>query len=214
MNGGVTVDQKQIEIAGQHLKTSVWDAAKWLNKPSLSQSCADQSLEIFTDLQTDFWRETHYGFIRDSGHFLGFETIGDFTAQVRVNADFSELYDQAGIMVRLNEETWVKAGIEYNDGVPMISSVLTQGASDWAPSYFPGDPTDFWLRVTVSDGVLRLQYSTDEVTWPLLRLAPFPRATSYTVGPMCCTPERQGLRVKFSEWLLSAPIKRDLHDLR
>jgi len=214
INGGVSlVDKEQIERAGQNGEASIWQAAKWLNKPSVSQSFADQSLEIITDAKTDFWRTTHYGFIRDSGHFLGFETTGDFTAQVRVNADFRELYDQAGIMVRLNEETWLKAGIEYNDGMPMISSVLTQGTSDWAPCSFSGDPGDFWLRVTVSDGVLRLQYSTDGVTWPLLRLAPFPAAESYTVGPMCCTPERQGLRVKFSEWSLSQPLGRDLHDL-
>lgn len=209
----MAVDKKQIEVVGQNVEMSVWQAAEWLNKPSLCQVFADRSLEIFTDFQTDFWRETHYGFIRDSGHFLGFETTGSFTAQVRINADFRELYDQAGIMVRLNEQTWLKAGIEYNDGMPMISSVLTQGTSDWAPSYFPGDPTDFWLRVTVSAGVLRLQYSTDGLTWPLLRLAPFPDASSYRVGPMCCTPERQGLRVRFSEWFLSEPLGRDLHDL-
>ncbi len=144
------------------------------------------------------------------------ETDGDFTAQVRVNADFRELYDQAGMMVRLDEKTWVKAGIEgieFNDGNPMISSVLTQGKSDWSPALFVGDPADFWLRVTVSEGVLRLQYSTDGLSWPLLRLAPFPQAKSYQVGPMCCTPEREGLKVKFSEWSLTRPLGRDLHDL-
>lgn len=214
MNGGVSlVDKKQIEMASQSDEASMWQAAKWLNRPSRCQISTGHRLEVFTDLQTDFWRETHYGFIRDSGHFLGFEITGGFTAQVRVNADFRELYDQAGIMVRLDEETWLKAGIEYNDGMPMISSVLTRGTSDWAPSRFPGDPTDFWLRVTVSGGVLRLQYSTDGLTWPLLRLAPFPEADRYAVGPMCCTPERQGLGVQFSEWSLSPPLGRDLHDL-
>ncbi|MBB6286235.1 regulation of enolase protein 1 (concanavalin A-like superfamily) [Pseudomonas sp. BIGb0381] len=207
------MDRKQTVEVSQDIEASVWRTANWLNKPSLYQTFTDGSLEMVTDSHTDFWRETHYGFIRDSGHFLGFATLGSFTAQVRINADFRELYDQAGIMVRLNEETWLKAGIEFNDGMPMISSVLTQGTSDWAPSCFSGDPTDFWLRVTVSDGVLRLQYSMDGITWPLLRLAPFPKAERYMVGPMCCTPERQGLRVKFSEWSLSQPLGRDLHDL-
>lgn len=207
------MDKKQVEVGSQNAEASIWQTAEWLNKPSHCQSIAEHALEIVTDFQTDFWRETHYGFIRDSGHFLGFETTGGFTAQVRVNADFRELYDQAGIMVRLNEETWLKAGIEYNDGMPMISSVLTRGTSDWAPCSFSGDPTDFWLRVTVSDGVLRLQYSADGMTWPLLRLAPFPDADRYTVGPMCCTPERQGLKVRFSEWSLTPPLGRDLHDL-
>ncbi len=207
------MDRKQNAEVSQDSEASIWRTADWLNTPRSCQAFSDGTLEVVTDSQTDFWRKTHYGFIRDSGHFLGFATSASFTAQVRVNADFRELYDQAGIMVRLNEETWLKAGIEYNDGMPMISSVLTHGTSDWAPSCFSGDPTDFWLRVTVSDGVLRLQYSTDGMTWPLLRLAPFPAAQSYTVGPTCCTPQRQGLRVRFSEWSLSQPLGRDLHDL-
>lgn len=206
-------DKTRTDAVTQCSGGSGWAAAKWLNEPSTHRVLADNSLEIVTSDQTDFWRETHYGFTRDSGHFLGFDSTGGFTAQVRVNADFRELYDQAGIMVRLDEQTWIKAGIEFNDGNPMISSVLTQGRSDWTPGNFSGDPRYFWLRVTVANGVLRLQYSTDGVIWPLLRLAPFPEAESYQVGPTCCTPQRQGLQVRFSEWSLSSPLDRELHDL-
>lgn len=192
---------------------SIWEAAEWLNEPGFHRVLEDQSLEVVTDDKTDFWRETYYGFVRDSGHFLGFTATGGFTAQVRVNADFRELYDQAGIMVRIDEQTWVKAGIEFNDGNAMISSVITQSQSDWAPGFFSGDPRDFWLRVTVANGVLRVQYSTDGMSWPLLRLAPFPKADSYQVGPICCTPQRQGLKVRFSDWSLIRPLERELHDL-
>lgn len=197
----------------QHPGASVWGAFVWLNEPEHCIVHPDGALEVTTGMQTDFWRETHYGFVRDSGHFLGVKVTGGFTAQVRINADFRELYDQAGLMVRLDERTWIKAGIEFNDGDPMISSVLTEGRSDWAPGSFSGDPRDFWLRVTVADGVLRLQYSTDGVKWPLLRLAPFPVADAYEVGPFCCTPQRQGLQVRFSEWTLNPALERELHDL-
>jgi regulation of enolase protein 1 (concanavalin A-like superfamily) len=197
----------------QHAEASVWGAFVWLNEPEHCIVHPDGSLEVSTGMQTDFWRETHYGFVRDSGHFFGVKAAGGFTAQVRINADFRELYDQAGLMVRLDERTWIKAGIEFNDGDPMISSVLTQGRSDWAPGSFNGDPHDFWLRITVADGVLRLQYSSDGVKWPLLRLAPFPVADAYEVGPFCCTPQREGLQVRFSEWTLSPALERELHDL-
>jgi regulation of enolase protein 1 (concanavalin A-like superfamily) len=197
----------------QHAGASVWGAFVWLNEPEHCIVHPDGSLEVTTGMQTDFWRETHYGFVRDNGHFLGVKVTGGFTAQVRINADFRELYDQAGLMVRLDERTWIKAGIEFNDGDPMISSVLTEDRSDWAPGSFSGDPRDFWLRATVADGVLRLQYSTDGVKWPLLRLAPFPVADAYEVGPFCCTPQREGLQVRFSEWTLSPALERELHDL-
>lgn len=202
-----------VDDVNQNFAESIWGAAEWVNAPGFCRVLADQSLEVVTDDQTDFWRETYYGFVRDSGHFLGFTAEGGFTAQVRVNADFRELYDQAGIMVRIDEQTWVKAGIEFNDGNAMISSVITRGQSDWAPGFFSGDPRDFWLRMTVAKGVIRVQYSSDGLSWPLLRLAPFPEADTYQVGPICCTPQRQGLQVRFSEWSLIGPLERALHDL-
>ena len=166
-----------------------------------------------TDAATDFWRETHYGFTRDNGHFFGCDAEGAFTAQLRVRARYDALYDQAGIMVRLDETTWIKAGIEQSDGQAMLSSVLTVGRSDWATGRFDGDPSDFWMRATVSDGVIRLQVSPDGRTWPLARLAPFPKAASYRVGPMCCTPERAGLEAEFSAFDVTPPLGKELHDL-
>jgi regulation of enolase protein 1 (concanavalin A-like superfamily) len=208
MSDEILADDANLDIA-----ESVWGVAEWINEPGFYRVLPDHALQVVTDDQTDFWRETYYGFVRDSGHFLGFTVKGGFTAQVRVNADFYELYDQAGIMVRIDEKTWVKAGIEFNDGNPMISSVITRGQSDWAPGFFSGDSRDFWLRVTVAKGSLRLQYSTDGKSWPLLRLAPFPKADTYQVGPICCTPQRKGLQVRFSDWSLTEPLGRELHDL-
>ena len=184
----------------------------WLNEPALWGVDGD-ALTVTTDRSTDFWRETHYGFTRDTGHFFGFETAGGFTAEMRIQAQYRELYDQAGVMVRLSDDTWIKAGIELSDGKPMASSVLTLGKSDWATSAYLGDAADFRMRVTVNSGVLRLQLSSDGKLWPLVRLSPFPVAKSYRVGPMCCTPERAGLTVVFSEFRVTEPTQKDLHDL-
>jgi uncharacterized protein len=189
-----------------------WRNGLWLNEPS-EWSERDGVLEVTTDGGTDFWRETHYGFTRHSGHFLGIETEGDFTVQLRVQAKYEALYDQAGLMVRIDDAHWVKAGIEFSDGRAMIGSVLTNERSDWATAPYQHDARDFWMRATVSQGVLRLQVSSDGQTWALTRLAPFPRAASYRVGAMCCTPERAGLKARFSSLRLTAPLGRDLHDL-
>lgn len=185
---------------------------RWLNEPTKAD-LSDTELSVTTDANTDFWRETHYGFVRDSGHFYAFQAESDFTAQVRVQAHFEHLYDQAGLMVRLDERRWVKTGIEFSDGYGLLGSVLTDGASDWATGRYGGDPSDFWIRVTVQNGVLRIQASADAKTWPLVRLCPFPEAQHYLVGPMCCTPERAGLEVRFSEWQLGRALGKDLHDL-
>ena len=184
----------------------------WLNEPKRWTVHGD-SLQIATDEATDFWRETHYDFIRDSGHFLGFPTPEAFTAELRVQSDFQSLYDQAGIMVRIDAHHWVKAGIEFSDGRAMLASVLTDGRSDWATAPYEHDAGDFWMRATVANGVLRLQASADGKLWPLMRLAPFAKANSYLVGPMACTPERAGLKVTFSMFRLTPPLGKDLHDL-
>jgi hypothetical protein len=184
----------------------------WLNEPERWSAQGD-SLQIATNKATDFWRETHYGFSRDSGHFLGFPTAEAFTAELRVHGDFQALYDQAGIMVRVDAQRWVKAGIEFSDGRAMLASVLTNGRSDWATAPYEHDAGDFWVRATVANDVLRLQASADGKLWPLMRLAPFAKANSYFVGPMACTPERAGLKVVFSTFRLTPPLGKDLHDL-
>ncbi len=190
-----------------------WKQGQWLNEPKSHRSVDGNVLEVVTDKGTDFWRETHYGFTRDSGHFLGIAAPAAFTCQLRVRAKFEQLYDQAGLMIRVNERQWVKAGIELSDGRAMLSSVLTDGKSDWATGPYEADPSDFWIRATVDKGVLRLQASKDGNYWPLVRLCPFPVAARYLVGPMTCTPEREGLKVHFSDWMLGPVLDKDLHDL-
>ena len=171
----------------------------WHNEPR-EWSVNEAELTVRSDEKTDFWRDTYYGFTRDSGHFFGQQWEGDFTASVRVQGRYQELYDQAGIMVRIDERKWIKAGIELSDGAACLGSVLTVNQSDWSTSIYASDPSDFYLRVTVQAGVLRLQSSTDGHRWPLLRLCPFPTAPTYFVGPMLCTPERSGLDVTFSKF--------------
>ena len=184
----------------------------WLNPPE-NWSADGAQLRVTTNEKTDFWRKTSYGFIRDSGHFFGTEVDGDFTAQLHVAAQYSALYDQAGMMVRVDAQNWIKCGVEFSDGQLLLSSVLTLDKSDWAVSTAPAMPDGFWLRVTVAQGVIRVQYSTDGQRWPLLRLAPFPTASRYLVGPMCCTPERAGLEVVFSRFSIAPAQQKDLHDL-
>ncbi len=55
---------------------------RWFNEPTWTTQA--QILQITTTNQTDFWRQTHYGFTRDSGHFLSTPDRQEFTARVQV----------------------------------------------------------------------------------------------------------------------------------
>ena len=173
----------------------------------------DGTLTVITGEKTDFWRTTAYGFIHDNGHFFSKPVDHDFTAQLHVRANFEELYDQAGLMVRIDASRWIKVGAEFSDGQLMMSTVLTDEMSDWAVMPAPAMSDGFWLRVTVQSGTVRAQYSVDGVAWPMLRLAPFPVAQSYLVGPMCCTPQRAGLKVHFTGFSVQPALQKELHDL-
>jgi uncharacterized protein len=182
---------------------------QWLNEPPVWQA-DDGRLRVVTGSKTDFWRITHYGFVRDNGHFYYQERAGDFTIQVKIEGKYEALYDQAGVMIRLDSANWIKAGVEYTDGLPHFSAVVTRDYSDW--SVLPADSaTPVWLRLTKLGAAIRIQYSMDGVSFRMLRLAYFPESGQTQVGLMCCSPEREGFEVQFSGIHISDPRVEPLH---
>jgi regulation of enolase protein 1 (concanavalin A-like superfamily) len=171
------------------------EGGTWLNEPQL-WSADGNGLNMTNDHQTDFWRETHYGFTHDNGHFFGVEVAGAFTATLRVRGNYQELYDQAGMMMRIDESHWVKFGVERWKDRTMFSSVVTHDRSDWSIGTEMRTQT-FHVRATFGKRALKIDVSENGETWSLLRIAPFPEAQTYLVGPTACTPMRAGLEVRF-----------------
>jgi uncharacterized protein len=184
-------------------------SASWLNPPAHFEVDAKQ-LSVTTAKETDFWRETFDGFIRDSGHLFGVSVNQEFTAQVRVAGRFDVEYDQAGIMVYVDDHTWIKTGAEFSGGTLSFSSVLTVGQSDWAVGA-PVEDYSFLIRVTVSAGVVQVHGSQNGAVWFLLRMAPFPSTGPFLVGPMCCSPSRAGLMVEFDSFEIAEPSADAAH---
>lgn len=71
---------------------------EWINEPAIC-FYENNALSVITDYHTDFWRRTWYGIERFTGHIYATDVTDDFTFQVRIRADFTTLYDQAGIMM-------------------------------------------------------------------------------------------------------------------
>lgn len=184
---------------------------KWLNPPEHVTQDGDV-IRVTTGDRTDFWRGTFYGFHRDSGHFLHQPVEGDFTAEVTVSGDYRALYDQAGLMIRLSESHWIKAGMERTDGKNYFSVVVTNTMSDWSLVEVPGDPTDIRIRLTRHAEAIRVQYYNPvEATFVPVRLAYFPPTTAVDVGMMCCSPQRSGFEASFKGFHVGEAISRDLH---
>ena len=54
----------------------------WYNEPAV-WAVNGGTITVTADHDTDFWRKTHYGFIRDNGHFYYQEVAGIFGARSR-----------------------------------------------------------------------------------------------------------------------------------
>jgi hypothetical protein len=53
-----------------------------------------------------------YGYITDNGHFFYLPVSGNFVFEARVDGQYAALYDQAGLMVRIDAQNWAKCGTE------------------------------------------------------------------------------------------------------
>lgn len=184
----------------------------WLNEPP-HWSEHDGILSVTTGDKTDFWNRTFYGFIHGNGHFRYCDIEADFSATVKVTADYQELYDQAGLMLMVDDETWLKCGIEFTDGAMHFSTVVTRnGFSDWSQLVLPDDARQrFNIRLTRHEEALRIQYSLAQGNWVMARLAMLPMEQTVKVGMMCCSPMREGLAVTFDQFVVEPAISRDLH---
>jgi regulation of enolase protein 1 (concanavalin A-like superfamily) len=189
---------------------SALSGASWLNPPP-AWDLGHEALTLETGDRTDFWRDTLYGFRRDSGHALLVPAEGDFTARVSFDGDYEALYDQAGLMLRQDEAHWIKAGVEYSDGVANLSVVVTREASDWSTFALDPSPGPQRLRLTRTGGAVVIQARNAANRWQLLRVTPFPEGPA-GVGPMACSPERAGFRARFTEFALGPAVAQALHD--
>ncbi|MEP7454970.1 DUF1349 domain-containing protein [Phyllobacterium sp. SB3] len=184
----------------------------WLNEPAI-HSGNDSALKLMTDDRTDFWQRTFYGFERDNGHAYLTPVSGDFSANVTIKGKYEELYDQAGLLLRIDERNWIKAGIEFTDGLMHFSVVVTNGISDWSvlPLHNALTTDEVNVRVTRHGDAVRVQYSINDGPWQMARLAPFSAADA-TAGAMACSPQRNGFEVIFTDLKIGPAISRNLHE--
>ena len=176
---------------------------EWFNSP-VNCSAEGDTLTVTTGPDSDFWRITHYGFIRDSGHF-GFVTLsGDLAAEVRVRGAYRDLYDQAGLMIRIDERNWIKCGIELVDGVQQVSAVVTREFSDWSVRPLSTPPEELTLRLLRRGDTVEVHYALDAGPLMMLRLAYFPPQVPVQIGVMCASPQGSGFTTVFSGLQITA----------
>ncbi len=187
------------------------DDMTWHNEPPFWE-VRDGVLICQSGEKTDYWQGTYYGFHRDNGHFLATTHGGEFTATAVFDGRYRELYDQAGMMVRIDDRHWIKCGIEWTDGAAHLSVVVTHSNSDWSAQRLDGLDGPVALRLTRLKDALFVQYRIAESEWHMARLAHWPLdPNEVLVGLAFCSPERRGFEARFHQFEVGPAAVRDIH---
>ena len=187
-----------------------WAAGKWTTAPVGVEATSD-GLRVEAASGSDFWRETFYGFVHDKGHALLAPLPPGRALEVSFDlGGLTELYDQAGLFVCAGPETWLKAGVEINDGVPHVAAVVTDATSDWSLSPVPDWGGTVTVRMSPVGNAAVIRARTETAPWRTIRVAPNIASDALSGGPMVCSPTRSGLIVTFRHWRDTAPDV-DLH---
>ncbi|WP_329014088.1 DUF1349 domain-containing protein [Micromonospora rifamycinica] len=178
-----------------------WDEGRWLHPPVRVERTDDGGLLVEPGAESDLWRHTGYGFVHDDGSALlaGFP-VGT-AVEVAFVLDYTAQFDQAGVLVRVDERSWVKAGVEISDGLPQVGAVVTREVSDWSVAPVPDwNGHEVTVRVSRDGDALTVRARTAGTPWRLVRLAPLAPDAVALAGPFCCSPSRAGLTVRFTGW--------------
>lgn len=191
-------------------QTIPWNQGVWTNDP-VDVATGLDGLRVTAREGSDAWRITSYGFVHASEHALLTRFEPGTGMEVQFRLDFSRQFDQAGIFVKSDEVTWVKAGVELSDGEESLGAVVTQGASDWSLC-----PVPHWagrlvtIRASRSDSALTIRARVDAEPWRLVRVAPSDGEAEVMAGPFCCAPSSADLTVQFTSWR-ATPADVSLH---
>ena len=172
---------------------------QWFNEPS-QWEIKDKKLTLFATPQSDYWRIAHYGFTVDDAPFLYTTYGGEFEAKVKITGDYKVRYDQAGMMIRIDHENYIKTGIEYVDGKYNLSAVVTHRTSDWSVITLDRPVPFVWIKAVRRLDAVEIYYSFDDKDYTLMRIAWMQDNTPVQVGLMAASPDGQGFQASFEHF--------------
>ncbi|KAF2863914.1 hypothetical protein K470DRAFT_210107 [Piedraia hortae CBS 480.64] len=166
--------------------------------------------------KTDVWRPSDDSDVFNAPYVFAKLDPNKFTnMSVTVSADWKTLYDQGGLILAYGEQNprqWIKAGIEFFEGHPMIGVVGTDRYSDWSLTPNPGkdhnkatlefvrEGTELWIYLV---GENQKRQAVREVRWAFISPKSPLEVGCYAAKP---TPDSDnataGVKVTFEGFLL------------
>ena len=181
-------------IAAQSL-----EKMNWFNEPD-SWSIKGNTLSLNVTPKSDYWRISHYGFTVDDAPFYYAEYGGEFEAKVKISGDYRVRFNQAGMMIRLDHENYIKTGIEFVDGHYILSTVVTHHTSDWSVIALDR-PVDFiWIKAVRRLDAVEIFYSFNDKEYHMMRNAWIEANRPVKIGMFAARPDGDGFKATFSDF--------------
>lgn len=183
-----------INAMGQSL-----DKMQWFNEPQ-KWDIKNNVLSMNVTPQSDYWRISHYGFTVDDAPFLYTTYGGEFEAKVKISGDYKVRFDQSGLMLRIDHENYIKAGIEFVDGKYNLSTVVTHKTSDWSVITLDKPIPFVWIKAIRRLDAVEIFYSFDDKEYIMMRNAWLQDNHPVMVGLMGACPDGNGFTAKFENF--------------
>ena len=181
------------------VKAQTLEKMQWFNEPE-KWTVENQALSMFVTPKSDYWRISYYGFTVDDAPFYYALYGGEFEVKVKITGDYKNRFDQAGLMLRIDEQNYIKAGIEFVDGVYNLSTVVTHKTSDWSVIALEKPVPFIWIKAVRRLDAVEVFYSFDDKTYTMMRNAWMQDNTPMMVGVMGACPDGDGFNVKFENF--------------
>ena len=173
----------------------------WTRTPERYSICEDR-IEIVTKPHTDLWQQTYYHFRNDNAPVLQMETDEPyFSFVVKTEFESKHRFDQCGVVLYLDSESWLKGSIEFeSERFQHLGSVVTNdGYSDWATTEIPADIKSMWYRLSRRKDDYRIECSEDGIVFKQMRICHMHHGKgTIRFGVYACSPEDSSFKATFT----------------
>ena len=188
-------------LSGLSLSAQTLEKMNWFNEPDHWQINAG-TLTMDVTPNSDYWRISHYGFTVDDAPFYYAEYGGEFEAKVKISGDYKVRFDQAGMMIRLDHENYIKTGIEFVDGKYNLSTVVTHKTSDWSVIALDRPVDYIWIKAVRCLDAVEIFYSFDDKEYQMMRNAWIEANHPVKIGMFAACPDGNGFKARFENFVV------------
>lgn len=193
----------------QHIMAQSLEKMNWFNEPDRWEVKDKRTFVMQVPPQTDYWRVSHYGFTVDDAPFYYTTYGGEFEVKVKITGIYQTTFDQMGLMLRIDHQNWIKAGVEYVNGRQNVSTVVTHNTSDWSVIELDNAPRSIWMKAIRRLDAVEVFYSLDDKKYTMIRTCWLQDNCPVMVGLMGASPDGAGFQATFEDFKVTT-----LPDLR